>query len=73
LYIYFIGTEVLALPNGPCPINKKLCDISEQLKPYIRDLIDHSNTVSIKPIILYHTITQYAACTYNTLPYYDII
>ncbi|XP_060597444.1 proteasome activator complex subunit 3-like isoform X1 [Ruditapes philippinarum] len=41
------GTEVLALPNGPCPINKKLCDISEQLKPYIRDLIDHSNTIKM--------------------------
>ncbi|XP_045168408.1 proteasome activator complex subunit 3-like isoform X5 [Mercenaria mercenaria] len=41
------GTEVLALPNGPCPINKKLCEISEQLKPYIRDLIDHSNTIKM--------------------------
>lgn len=41
------GTEVIALPNGPCPINKKLKDISEQLKPYIRDLIDHSNTIKM--------------------------
>lgn len=43
------GTEVFSLPSGAVSINKKLMDISEQLKPYIRDLIDHSNTVSIPP------------------------
>jgi len=39
------GTEVFALPNGSVSINKGLKDISEQIKPYIRDLIDHSNMV----------------------------
>ncbi|XP_052799672.1 proteasome activator complex subunit 3-like isoform X4 [Mya arenaria] len=41
------GTEVYSLPGGAVTINKKLCDISEQLKPYIRDLIDHSNTIKM--------------------------
>ncbi|XP_052248211.1 proteasome activator complex subunit 3-like isoform X2 [Dreissena polymorpha] len=41
------GTEVHSLPGGPVPINKQLLDISEKLKPYIRDLIDHSNTIKM--------------------------
>jgi len=50
--VYIAGTEVHAMAAGAVPINKKLMDISEQLKPYIRDLIDHSNTVSTERVVL---------------------
>ena len=39
---------MLSLPCGAVPTNKKLVDIAEKLKPFIRDLIDHANTVSIQ-------------------------
>ena len=48
-YVFvFLGTKVLSLPCGAVPTNKKLVDIAEKLKPFIRDLIDHANTVSIQ-------------------------
>lgn len=41
------GSEVVSLSCGMVPANKKLVDISERLKPFIRDLIDHSNTIKM--------------------------
>ena len=49
--VLFSGTKVLSLPHGAVPTNKKLVDIAEKLKPFIRDLIDHANTVSVS---VYH-------------------
>lgn len=42
-----VGTKVWSLPNGLVPANKKLVDIAEKLKPFIRDLIDHANTIKM--------------------------
>ena len=51
IYVHIIlGTKVWSLPNGLVPANKKLVDIAEKLKPFIRDLIDHANTVSVNPL-----------------------
>lgn len=41
------GTKVMVLPNGPVPCNKKLCDLIHIVKPYIRQLLEDSNLVSI--------------------------
>lgn len=42
------GTKVMVLPNGPVPCNKPLCDLIHIVKPYIRQLLEDSNLVSIK-------------------------
>lgn len=42
------GTKVMVLPNGPVPCNKKLCDLIYIVKPYIRQLLEDSNLVSVK-------------------------
>lgn len=42
------GTKVMVLPSGPVPCNKKLCDLIYIVKPYIRQLLEDSNLVSIK-------------------------
>lgn len=42
------GTKVMVLPNGPVPCNTKLCDLIHIVKPYIRQLLEDSNLVSIK-------------------------
>jgi len=41
------GSEVWSMPCGAVPTNQKIVDICEQLKPFIRDLIDHSNTIKM--------------------------
>lgn len=42
-----VGTKVWCLPSGAVPTNKKLVEIAEKLKPFIRDLIDHANTIKM--------------------------
>jgi hypothetical protein len=39
------GSKVLVLPNGSAPINTHLKDLIEELKPRIRQLIEHATTV----------------------------
>ncbi|KAK3599413.1 hypothetical protein CHS0354_036429 [Potamilus streckersoni] len=41
------GSKVMVLQNGTVPCNTKIIEIAEKLKPYIRDLIDHSNTLKM--------------------------
>ncbi|XP_015120406.1 proteasome activator complex subunit 3 isoform X2 [Diachasma alloeum] len=41
------GTEVLALPTGPIPCNKPLCDIVRIVKPYIIQLLEDSNLLKM--------------------------
>ncbi|XP_046328033.1 proteasome activator complex subunit 3-like isoform X2 [Haliotis rufescens] len=41
------GTRVLALPNGLAPCNKHIVDLSEKMKPLIRDLIEHANLIKM--------------------------
>ncbi|KAL3831993.1 hypothetical protein ACJMK2_023677 [Sinanodonta woodiana] len=41
------GSKVMVLPNGPVPCNMKIMEIAEKIKPYTRDLIDHSNTLKM--------------------------
>lgn len=47
------GTKVMVLPNGPVPCNKPLCDLIRIVKPYIRQLLEDSNLVSIKCVKIY--------------------
>ena len=47
------GTKVLILPSGSVPCNKKLCDLIHIVKPYIRQLLEDSNLVSIKHTAIY--------------------
>lgn len=42
------GTKVMILPSGAIPCNKKLCNLIHIVKPYIRQLLEDSNLVSIK-------------------------
>lgn len=41
------GSKVLVLPNGSAPINTLIKDLIEELKPRIRQLIDHATTVRL--------------------------
>ena len=41
------GTKVQVLPNGPVPCNKRLSVLAEKIKPYIQELIDHSNILKM--------------------------
>ncbi|KAJ8313614.1 hypothetical protein KUTeg_008175 [Tegillarca granosa] len=41
------GTHVMVLPNGMAPCNKKLATLAETVKPMIRELIDHANTLKM--------------------------
>ena len=41
------GTKVMILPNGLVPCNKPLCDLIHIVKPYIRQLLEDSNLVSL--------------------------
>lgn len=41
------GTKVMVLPTGAVPCNKKLCDLIHIVKPYIRQLLEDSNLVSM--------------------------
>lgn len=41
------GTKVMVLPNGPVPSNKPLSDLITIVKPYIRQLLEDSNLVSV--------------------------
>lgn len=41
------GTKVMVLPNGPIPSNKPICDLILVVKPYIRQLLEDSNLVSV--------------------------
>ncbi|CAH1788499.1 unnamed protein product [Owenia fusiformis] len=41
----FPGCRILGLPNGTSPSNKHISSLLDQVKPYIRDLIDHANMI----------------------------
>ncbi|XP_076230586.1 proteasome regulator gamma isoform X2 [Nomia melanderi] len=41
------GTKVMALPNGPVPCNKPLCDLICIVKPHIRQLLEDSNLLKM--------------------------
>lgn len=54
------GTKVMALPTGPVPCNEPLCDLIHIVKPYIRQLLEDSNLVSI--VKMYHLFFRYLIC-----------
>lgn len=42
------GTKVLALPSGPVTCNSTLSKHIDIVKPYIRELVEHANLVSLQ-------------------------
>lgn len=40
------GTKVMAISSGLVPCNKQMCDLVQQVKPHVRQLVEDSNVVS---------------------------
>lgn len=47
------GTKVLALPSGPVTCNSILSKHIDTVKPFIRELVEHANLVSMNIVLNY--------------------
>lgn len=46
IIMYYLLSQVMALPSGPVPCNKPISELISLVKPYIRELVEDSNLVS---------------------------
>jgi len=52
------GSPVMLLPDGSVPVNSKVVEIINIVKPQAIELIDYANSVSIVIVALLHGMMQ---------------